>query len=127
MEEYNTTEMKFSRILSVVLSALSLMASPLVSLALPLVVHADTETTTNVPFHSALDVSGRFSFTLSCRATPSRLEATADDSPVFADLPLESVHDRSWNLLRLTGRGLDASLENFTVSVTPDGTVFIMR
>ena len=59
--------------------------------------------------------------------TPFRFEATADGSPAFADLPLESVYSPSWNLLRLTGRGLDASLENFSVSATPDGTVFIMR
>ena len=58
--------------------------------------------------------------------TPSRFEATADGSPAFADLPLESTYSPSWNLLRLTGRGLDASLEAFTVSVTPDGTTFIM-
>ena len=59
--------------------------------------------------------------------TPSRFEATADGSPSFADLPLESTYSPSWNLLRLTGRGLDASLETFTFSVTPDGTTFIMR
>ena len=59
--------------------------------------------------------------------TPSRFEATADGSPAFADLPLESTYSPSWNLLRLTGRGLDASLEIFFVSATPDGTVFIMR
>ena len=59
--------------------------------------------------------------------TPFRLEATADGSPAFADLPLESTYSPSWNLLRLTGRGLDASLETFSVSATPDGTVFIMR
>ena len=171
--------------------------------ALPPAVHADTETVTNVPFTVALDVSGRFAFDLSCRATPSnnvevafgtdangngvlepeetdrvvgwdcgswftrkgadgacqmengewkiengvepevrtlswrvrvrtdgtpfRLEATADGSPAFADLPLESTYSPSWNLLRLTERGLDASLETFSVSATPDGTVFIMR
>ena len=59
--------------------------------------------------------------------TPFRFEATADGSPAFADLPLESTYSPSWNLLRLTGRGLDASLETFTFSVTPDGTTFIMR
>ena len=59
--------------------------------------------------------------------TPSRFEATADGSPAFADLPLESTYSPSWNLLRLTGRGLDESLETFTFSVTPDGTTFIMR
>ena len=59
--------------------------------------------------------------------TPFRLEATADGTLVFADLPLESTYSPSWNLLRLTGRGLDESLETFTFSVTPDGTTFIMR
>ena len=58
---------------------------------------------------------------------PSRLVATTEELPAFTGLPLESVYARSWSLLRLTGRGLEASLENFTVSVTPDGTVFIMR
>lgn len=165
--------------------------------ALPPVTHADTEVATNVPFTAALDVSGRFAFTLSCRATPSNnveiafgtdansngvldpeetdrvvgwdsgawftrkgadgaydaasadstdeirtlswslqvgadgtasnLSATADGTPVFADLPLESTYSPSWNLLRLTGRGLDAALETFTISATPDATVFIMR
>ena len=59
--------------------------------------------------------------------TPSRFEATADGSPAFAERSLESIYRPSWNLLRLTGRGLDASLETFSVSATPDGTVFIMR
>ena len=59
--------------------------------------------------------------------TPFRLEATADGSPAFAERSLESIYRPSWNLLRLTGRGLDASLETFSVSATPDGTVFIMR
>ena len=59
--------------------------------------------------------------------TPFRLEATADGLPAFAERSLESIYRPSWNLLRLTGRGLDASLENFSVSSTPDGTVFILR
>ena len=59
--------------------------------------------------------------------TPSRFEATADGLPAFAERSLESIYRPSWNLLRLTGRGLDASLETFSVSATPDGTVFIMR
>ena len=59
--------------------------------------------------------------------TPFRFEATADGSPAFAERSLESIYRPSWNLLRLTGRGLDASLETFSVSATPDGTVFIMR
>ena len=186
-----------------VLIVVSAWGRAVVPAALPPAVHADTETVTNVPFATALDVAGRLSFGLVCRATasnnvevafgtdangngvlepeetdrvvgwdcgswftrkgadgacqmengewkiengvepevrtlswrvrvrtdgtPFRLEATADGSPAFADLPLESTYSPSWNLLRLTGRGLDASLEAFTVSVTPDGTTFIMR
>ena len=193
---------KMTILLAAALSALVAAGAPSRA-ALPPVTHADTEVMTNVPFTVALDVSGRFAFDLSCRATPSnnvevafgtdvngngvlepeetdrvvgwdcgswftrkgadgacqmengewkiengvepevrtlswrvrvrtdgtpfRLEATADGSPAFADLPLESTYSPSWNLLRLTGRGLDASLETFSVSATPDGTVFIMR
>ena len=196
------TTPKMTILLAAALSALVAAGAPSRA-ALPPVTHADTEVMTNVPFTVALDVSGRFAFDLSCRATPSnnvevafgtdangdgvlepeetdrvvgwdcgswftrkgadgacrmkngewkmengggpelrilswrvrvvadgtpfRLEATADGSPAFADLPLESTYSPSWNLLRLTGRGLDASLEAFTVSVTPDGTTFIMR
>ena len=170
---------------------------PTIPASLPAVVYADAEVSTNVPFRTVLDVSGQFSFSLSCRATssnnvevafgtdangngvlepeetdrvigwdcgswftrkgadgayvasavastnevrtlswrlriasdgnPSALAAMAEGVSVFTDLPLESVYRPSWNLLRLTGRGLDTSLETFSVSVTPDGTVFIMR
>ena len=170
--------------------------------ALPPAVHADTETVTNVPFATALDVSGRFSFDLVCRATPSnnvevafgrdtdgngmldvgeedcivgwdcgawfiregadgepltavperpsddgmrtlswrlqvgadgapsRLNARADGDAVFgtlADAPPAWFHSPSWNLLRFTGRGIDAPLESFSVTVTPDGTTFFVR
>ena len=178
-------------------AAIALAARPPVSAGLPPVVHADVETTTNIPFAAALDVAGRFSFTLSCRATPSnnvevafgtdanangvldleeidrvvgwdcgawftcrkadgahvsadvestndvrtftwnlktgqggrptKLTVRSEGTSLFEDLPLESVYDRSWNMLRLTGRGLNASLEKFTVSVTPDGTSILMR
>ena len=182
-----------------VLIVVSAWGRAVVPAALPPAVHADTETVTNVPFATALDVAGRLSFGLVCRATasnnvevafgrdsdgngmldvgeedcivgwdcgawfvregadgealtvvpdqsptgdvrtlswrvrvgadgtPSRFEATADGLPAFAERSLESIYRPSWNLLRLTGRGLDASLENFSVSSTPDGTVFIMR
>ena len=48
-----------------------LPARPVVPAALPPVVHADTETVTNVPFTAALDAAGRFRLSLSCLATPS--------------------------------------------------------
>ena len=67
------------------------------------------------------------SFCYTCPMKEIGMSIHRHGSPAFADLPLESVYRPSWNLLRLTGRGLDASLENFSVSATPDGTVFIMR
>ena len=69
------------------LAASLLMALPPVTVVLPPVVSADTETMTNVPF---------------------RLEATTDGSPAFADLPLESVYSPSWNLLRLAEHAAEA-------------------
>ena len=61
---------------------------------------------------------------------PSRLDARADGDAVFgalADAPPAWLHSPSWNLLRLTGRGIDAPLESFSVAVTPDGTMFFVR
>ena len=61
---------------------------------------------------------------------PSRLDARADGDAVFgtlADTPPAWLHSPSWNLFRLTGRGIDAPLESFSVAVTPDGTMFFVR
>ena len=173
-----------------------------VSAALPPAVHADTETVTNIPFATALDVAGCLSFDLVCHATPSnnvegafgrdtdgngtldvgeedctvgwdcgawfvregvggeplaavperpsddgvrtlawrlrvgvdgtpsRLDVRADGDAVFgilADAPPAWLHSPSWDLLRLTGRGIDAPLESFSVTVAPDGTAFFVR
>lgn len=170
--------------------------------ALPPAVHADTETVTNVPFATALDVAGRLSFGLVCRATPSnnvevafgrdadgngmldvgeedcivgwdcgawfvregadgealtvvpdqsptgdvrtlswrlrvdadgapsRLDARADGDAVFGALagaPPAWLHSPSWDVVRLTGRGIDAPLGSFSAAVTPDGATFFVR
>ena len=61
---------------------------------------------------------------------PFRLDARADGDAVFgalADAPPAWLHSPSWNLLRLTGRGIDASHGFFSVAVTPDGTMFFVR
>ena len=61
---------------------------------------------------------------------PSRLDAQADGAAVFgalADAPPAWLYSPSWNLLRLTGRGIDAPIESFSVAATPDGTVFFVR
>ncbi len=177
--------------------SLGLWGYPPMSTSLPPVVHADTETTTNVLFAASLDAAGRFTVTLSCHATPSNnvevafgadrngngvlelgetervvgwdcgswftrkggdgdylLEpsistgevrslvwvqrfdcvgdstswtAHADGVPVFTGAGASGLYNPSWNMVRLMGRGLDASLENFSVVVTPDGTVIRMR
>ena len=61
---------KMTILLATALSALVAAGAPSRA-ALPPAVHADTKTVTNVPFATALDVAGRLSFGLVCRATPS--------------------------------------------------------
>ena len=168
--------------------------------SLPPVVHADTETTTNVAFAAGIPYSGKFALSLECLATPSnnvqvafgtdanangvldleetelltgwdcgawfvqqgydavrltahatpvndmgslswniRLSSTgvprsatfnANGAPLFADVAATHpswLYSRSWNMLRLTGRGLDASGESFEVSILPDGFTIILR
>ena len=58
---------------------------------------------------------------------PSQLEVVSNDIKLFKDMPLESIYNPSWNLIRLTGRGTDMSIEDFMVSVAPDGLVFILK
>ena len=168
--------------------------------SLPPVVHADTETTTNVAFAAGIPYSGKFALALECLATPSnnvqvafgtdknangvldleetelltgwdcgawfvqqgydaaRLTASAspandrgllswnirlsssgvpltatfnaNGAPLFADVSVAHpnwLYSRSWNMLRLTGRGLDASGESFEVAILPDGFTIILR
>lgn len=45
----------------------------------------------------------------------------------FASAPPAWLHDCTWNLCRLTARGVDAHDASFLVSATPDGTTFILR
>lgn len=59
--------------------------------------------------------------------TASRLFVNAAGENILTDLPLESVYDPSWNLLCLTGRGLENLREGFSISVTLDGTIFTVR
>ena len=56
-------------VLCFVFAVISVLATPVLSL--PPVVHYDTETSTNVPFAVASNGAGRFTFSLSCVATPS--------------------------------------------------------
>ena len=57
-------------------------------------------------------------------------DAAANGSPVFAGLaaaPPAWLHDRAWNLCRLTARGTDAHEASFLVSSTPDGFQIMVR
>ena len=93
---------------------------------------ADGEALTVVPDQSPTGDVRTLSWRLRVGAdgTPSRLDARTDDATVFgtlADVPPAWLHSPSWNLLRLTGRGLDASSESFSVAVAPDGTTLFVR
>ena len=183
-------------------------AHPAVPVALPPVVHADTETVTNIPFTASLDAAGRFRLALSCLATPSnnveaafgvdrnsdgvlaleetdcvigwdcgawfiqkgadgvrtgracvvptdgvselswsvqtspggaatRLEAAVDGAPAFAELGVleprrhelaaDWLYRREWDMVKLTGRGLEGHGEAFAVQVLPDAVVIRFR
>ena len=167
------------------------------TVGLPPVAHADTETVANVPLAAPLDTAGRFAFSLTCIATPtnnvevafgrdangngvldvdemervvgwdcgawfthscadgervtaetssaeetrtiswelktglrgapSRLSVVADGVAVFSELSPADGYSPAWNMMRLVGRGLDASQESFSVTVSPDGTTIFMR
>ena len=93
---------------------------------------ADGEALTAVPERPSDDGVRTLSWRLRVGAdgVPSRLDARTDGATVFgtlADVPPAWLHSPSWNLLRLTGRGIDAPLESFSVTVTPDGTMFFVR
>ena len=93
-------------------------AHPPVPAALPPVAHADTETVTNVPFTASLD-------------------AAVDGSPAFAEpgareprrheLSAGWLYRREWNMVKLTGRGLEGHAEAFAVQVLPDAVVIRFR
>ena len=187
-------------VLLLLLPTMSALASSSVPVSLPSVVHADTETTTNVAFAAGIPYSGKFALALECLATPSnnvqvafgtdanangvldleetelltgwdcgarfvqqghdaaRLTAPATPTndmgslswnirlsstgvprtatfngngvPLFADVAAMHpnwLYSRSWNMLRLMGRGLDASGESFEVAILPDGFTIILR
>ena len=71
-----------------------------------------------------------WNYRLTASPESPRLSATADGEAVFTDLAAASddwLHDRGWNLMRLTGRGLDASGETFTIGTPSDPTAIVFR
>ena len=193
-----TSSMPIKRHMAILLTAVAAVAfAGTLTVGLPPVAHADTETVANVPLAASLDTAGRFAFSLTCIATPtnnvevafgrdangngaldvdeiervvgwdcgawftrsgadgeyitaetcssgetrtiswelktslqgapSRLSVVADGMTVFPELSIADGYSPTWNKMRLVGRGLDASQENFSVTVSPDGTTIFMR
>ena len=60
-------------------------------------------------------------------ATPMQVTATVGGFPVFGGVDAGLFCRKTWNMLRLTGRGLAASGETLTVRVLPDSLFMIMR
>ena len=57
----------------------------------------------------------------------SPTEATIDDAAAFAGLDASILYRSSWNMMRLTGRGLDSSSESAEVRVLPDSLSIFLR
>jgi hypothetical protein len=177
--------------------ALSALALPSVRPTLPPVGHADAEATTNVSFTAWQENAGRFTFSLTCRTTPTnnvqaafgtdadndgilsleecdlvvgwdcgawfvqngfdgervesitgagdeqtlvwtatlsprtgiskRIDATVGVTAVFGGVDAGMFYNRTWNMLRLTGRGLSDSGESLDVRVLPDSLFMVVR
>jgi hypothetical protein len=53
--------------------------------------------------------------------------AAVDGAAVFAGIDASTLYRRSWNMMRLTGRGLDVSSESPEVRVLPDSLSVFLR
>ena len=78
------------------------------------------------------DAAGTFAWEvrLSPSGVPVRASFLGNGAPVLNDVSTARptwLYSRSWNMLRLTGRGLDASGESFEVSILSDGFTIILR
>ena len=78
------------------------------------------------------DAAGSFAWEvrLSPSGVPVRASFLGNGAPVLNDVSTARptwLYSRSWNMLRLTGRGLDTSGESFEVSILPDGFTIILR
>lgn len=198
----NLWQSQATKVVSVIVAtcamfALSSYALPSVQPKLPPVGETDTEATTNVLFAAWQENAGRFTFSLTCRTTPTnnvqaafgtdvdgdgvlsleesdlvvgwdcgawfvqngfdggrveetageddeqtfvwtvelsprsaiarRVTATIGGTAVFGGVGAGMFYRKTWNMLRLTGRGLADSGEALTVRVLPDSLFMIMR
>ena len=79
-------------------------------------------------------VSGSQTLSVSMRigrdGRPSSFAASGGNAPLFTNLasaPPSWLHDCSWNLCRVTSRGVGSHNASFVVSSTPDGFKIIVR
>ena len=59
-----------------------------------------------------------------------RLALTENDVPLFPDFetdPEPWLYDRTWDMLRLTARGIDDPAESFTVDLNEKGALILLR
>ena len=68
--------------------------------------------------------------TLGLRAAPRRLVVREETAPLDFELPTvppDWLFNSDWNLMRLTGRGLDVQNESFNVQFMPESFTVILR
>ena len=69
-----------------------------------------------------------FTVTLNPRtAAPVSAAAAVDGAAAFTGIDASTLYRRSWNMMRLTGRGLDVSSESPEVRVLPDSLSVFLR
>ena len=72
----------------------------------------------------------RFELLLQADGSPRRLTIRDGENDLFqalsASLPAW-MYDSSWDLMRLTARGVDAPNESFEAHIEPDRMIFLLR
>ena len=96
---------------------------------------ARTEQSGVVPADGVSELS--WSVQTSREGAATRLEAAVDGAPAFAELGAREprrhelaagwLYRREWNMVKLTGRGLEGHGEAFAVQVLPDAVVIRFR
>jgi len=69
-------------------------------------------------------------YRLTAAEAPARLSVKGDGSTIFGPLCEDSpawLHDRRWDLMRLTGRGLDSQGTIFSIGTPSDPTAIMFR
>ena len=98
---YTVPQMKRAMTVLLLMFAMSAWASQPTVLSLPPVVHADAEVVTNMPMPALSQRSGKFAFSLGCRATPTNnveiaFGTDADEDGVLA--PRETRLVVGWDM-----------------------------